>query len=175
MRIATPPGFPAVIPPGSIWIYRNISFVCGKCHGKQPVCVDPCISVSGTLTRFPCLAVNYPLWANHFEMGPDFELENLEQLRYFDVDEVLLVVGDYEPLSLERDIVFLTPSQPPAETINCPAKEGTETWDWARKEHGIAEFLQECKEKCITELPDIIAGIKGLRYRLFGMNGDGLC
>ena len=131
------------------YLPQEIHWICGGCHSNS-FAVDwnevghyyGCGSVTGT-SRFcissqggygahiiPRLAINCSSWVNPmkaFENAPR-SLGTLKMLLMYDVEELLLVVGDLEHLQWQRDFDFVAPSLKRSLTENSITASEKQGW-----------------------------------------------
>jgi len=97
----------------------DILWVCGKCEvispwNKESCQQDPrnCLSSAhDSFIYIKRLAVNYSAFLEP-DGNRDYGENSFEMLVNNHVKELILVVGEYEYLSMARDVVFVTPSSP---------------------------------------------------------------
>jgi hypothetical protein len=108
----------------------NVVWVCGKCHNFWRIeldgwkdmyksCGESCLSQKDYRTSWESkrLAINFRDW---IKVGvlPDEPAGSLRRLFHLKVDELLFVVGDFEPFARTRDVNFVAPSRPRASISN---------------------------------------------------------
>jgi hypothetical protein len=71
---------------------------------------------------------------------------SVELLVQHQVQELLLVVGNFEPLRLEREISFVTPPQDPFLTKNCINDDSLRSYSWPDMERYKRRHLQDYKD-----------------------------
>ena len=73
-----------------------------------------CISITGVTgpEGIRSIALDFMLWTEPDDQAT-YPMGTMEICERHDVQELLLVVGDYKALAMERDVVFVAPSQNP--------------------------------------------------------------
>jgi hypothetical protein len=101
-------------------LYRfpeDMEWICGRCHtnpryGIVKGCSHDCLSIDGDVpTGVKRLAISKSSW---LEPGhKNLTMGTMQILLDHKVKELLLIVGNPDPMERERDVKFVTPSQSP--------------------------------------------------------------
>jgi hypothetical protein len=101
-------------------LYRfpeDMEWICGRCHtnpiyGIVTGCSHDCLSIDGNVPKgLKRLAISKSSWLKPGDKN--LAMGTMEILLSCEVKELLLIVGDPDPMERERDVKFVTPSQSP--------------------------------------------------------------
>jgi hypothetical protein len=139
-----------------------VELFCGRCHNEKNFATyytEGCrfsVFDCAPLKSICQLAIDFSMWEN----GAPLYLQPSMGLPFIqNASELLLVVGNFEPLSLERDLVFVTPSQQPMHTkYALPKERKTNTAfliTWRQLELEIELEMKDCKTKRAFDREDL--------------------
>jgi len=101
-------------------LYRfpeDMEWICGRCHtnpihGIVKGCSYDCLSIDGNVpTSLKQLAISKSSWLKPRDQN--LTMGTMEILLNHKVKELLLIVGNPDPMERERDVKFVSPSQSP--------------------------------------------------------------
>ena len=153
------------LPKWSVMMPGDLIWICGKCNMHPRVlflagpyfgCEKNCLSRiqnfgnPGNVRR---LAIRSQSWATPGHTS--FNEHTLQLLFHCKVQEILLVVGDFESFNWQRDIRFVAPSLDPIETENGFSSEDDPDAEdymstWYGKEMHIEKAMQYFKKERLS-------------------------
>jgi len=139
----------------SIILPENIVWICGKCRNEMTGDCNSnnCVSYGyfGP-NKIQRLAINYSTW---LDPSPMFIMGTMELLMRYQVQEALLVVGDFKSFEGERDTTFVTPPQIPlltAHSLSGTQKDSPSAFaiTWQDLEDNTSQYMQDYKDNRAT-------------------------
>jgi hypothetical protein len=136
----------------SIILPENIAWVCGKCLREMRICrcsdVDRILPHRSDGHKIRSLAVNYSTWLDPSDI---FVMGSMEVFLRYEVEEALLVVGNFKFFEEERDADFITPPQLPMHTAHALSRSQQESSSaflitWHELEENMHQYMQDYKD-----------------------------
>ncbi|KAF4628990.1 hypothetical protein G7Y89_g9158 [Cudoniella acicularis] len=139
----------------SLSLPRDIQWICGKSHMvplvelHDEVWAGKCgLASLGGLKGPRRLAINYPTW-----WGIDIYPNTMDLFRETGAQDVLLIVGNFEPCQRSSNVVFVAPGRRLVLTRNTfPRPESIEEWNarssmtWSELERQTVKGMQDYKD-----------------------------
>lgn len=142
-----------------ICVPEEIPFHCGKCRGPMGTEVPGCHEYvfRGSFRQIKRLAINHLSWLEPEEFSDNGTMEILWRHK---VEQLLIVVGDYIGLAKDRDVQFITPSQPLHHGMygNGPILPGPNE-SWHEKEKDFVNEMEDFRTRRAAERKQMEDGI----------------
>jgi len=144
---------------------EDIEWICGRCHanpiyGIVAGCSHDCLSIDGNVPKgLKRLAINKSSWLKPGDQN--LTMGTMEILLRHKVKQLLIIVGHPHLMERERDVEFVTPSQPPLYVKDVLSADEHSSRDslhttWEGLEDSMVQYMQKFKEDRARERQKLV-------------------